>query len=96
MPDESMVVTPERSSRTLVLPALTALLITSRSCVSPEPIVILPCKAMISTLSTVRLVAFMVRFSFFGGNQAFVLAMPLPFARFFVITSDVPPLVLNV
>src|SRR5688572_6140292 len=64
MPDESMVVTPERSSRILVLPALTALVITSRSCVSPEPILIFPCRLMISTPSTVWEVAFICNFSF--------------------------------
>jgi hypothetical protein len=60
MPDESIVVTPERSRRMFVLPPLTALAITSRSCVSPEPMVILPCRLMISTFPEVREVAFMV------------------------------------
>src|SRR6185436_4181305 len=64
MPEASIVVTPERSSRILFLPELTALVMTSRSCVSPEPIVIFPCRLMISTPSTVWEVAFICRFSF--------------------------------
>jgi hypothetical protein len=59
MPDESMVVTALMSSRIFVLPALSASLITSRSCWSPDPMVIFPSSLMISTpFSVVRDVAF--------------------------------------
>src|SRR5687767_7979312 len=64
MPDESIVVTLLRSSRMFVLPAFTALVITSRSCVSPAPMVIFPSRAMISTPPTVRELAFMLTLLF--------------------------------
>src|SRR5436190_3661419 len=59
MPDESIVVTPLRSSRMFVRPLARAAEMTSRSCWSPEPMVIFPSSLMISTPSTVREVAFM-------------------------------------
>src|SRR5947209_6471685 len=55
IPDESMVVTPERSSRILLLEAPA---ITSRSCWSPAPIVILPSTLMMAMPFTSRVVAF--------------------------------------
>src|SRR5258706_109848 len=55
MPDESIVVTPERSRRILLLEAPA---ITSRSCWSPAPIVILPSTLMIAMSFTSRVVAF--------------------------------------
>src|SRR5712664_3550302 len=55
MPDESIVVTPERSSRIFLLSALA---MTSRSCWSPAPIVILPSTLMIAIPFTSRVVAF--------------------------------------
>src|SRR5216684_7588184 len=55
MPDESIVVTPERSSRIFWLFALA---MTSRSCWSPAPIVILPSTLMIAMPFTSRVVAF--------------------------------------
>src|SRR4051794_40221099 len=59
MPDESIVVTPLRSSRMFVRPPLMALVMTSRNCWSPEPMVIFPSSLMISTPSTLRELAFM-------------------------------------
>src|SRR4029078_13183181 len=47
------------SSSTLFLPALSAFVITSRNCWSPEPIVIFPSSLMISIPSALREVAFM-------------------------------------
>src|SRR6266540_4817361 len=59
MPDESIVVTPLRSSRMFVRPSARAWPITSRNCWSPAPMVIFPSSLMISTPSTMRELAFM-------------------------------------
>src|ERR1700686_848941 len=77
MPDESIVVTPLMSSRILFFPWLSALVMISRSCWSPEPMVIFPSSLMISTPFTLRELAFIIVSSYLAGCDSGTLGQVL-------------------